>query len=310
MANPLVSVIIPVYNVEAFLERCVRSVLEQTYPELEVLLIDDGSTDGSGALCDALAQTDARILVLHKPNGGLSDARNCGIEAARGDWLTFLDSDDALDLAFVQTMVDAARQQDAELVICDYLRMDEADVPLEEPYRHVEAFTADGFSAYEHDYGHGGVQNTIACAKLYARELIGTTRFPVGKLHEDEYITYQWICRARRVCYVAQQLYRYRVRQGSIMTKRLTRRNLDAAAAYEERIRFFEENGRPLAKKKTVEQYCLALMYWAENCPGEAELIREVDRLQKAFRERFRKLLSLRLRFGLMRRVIAMKLRK
>ena len=116
MEQALISVIVPVYKVEAFLPKCVNSILNQTYKNLEILLVDDGSPDGSGALCDAYARQDSRVRVIHKKNGGLSDARNAGIEAAAGDYLAFVDSDDWLEPDTYEVMLSAAERHHTQLV--------------------------------------------------------------------------------------------------------------------------------------------------------------------------------------------------
>ena len=124
MIHDLVSIIVPVYNVEQYLDRCLDSLVRQTYSKIEILLVDDGSTDGSGALCDAWQRRDHRIRVFHKPNGGLSDARNHGLERASGDWVCFVDSDDWFDLRFVETMLGALEDTGADVAECDYVCTD------------------------------------------------------------------------------------------------------------------------------------------------------------------------------------------
>ena len=148
--NELVSVIVPVYKVEPYLDRCVASILAQTYPNLEVILVDDGSPDNCPAFCDAWAQRDARIRVIHKKNGGQSTARNAGLDAARGEWIAFVDSDDTITPDYCAKLYAAVQQTGAQIAACNYRQVDESGQPLKEQYLHVRAEVLDQKEALEH----------------------------------------------------------------------------------------------------------------------------------------------------------------
>lgn len=216
-----VSVIIPVYNVEKDVEACLRSVMTQTYADLEILVCDDGSTDMSGAICDRIALEDHRVHVIHTSNEGLSAARNTCLNVATGDYVTFVDSDDLIAADYVARLWKACDEHHAEIAICDYQRFPEDENTLaeddgtgEEVYTNVECLE------YMYHPKSPGM-SFISCAKLYKRTLFEDLqiRFPVGKLHEDQFTTYRLIYAAQRIVYVQSPMYGYRTRGGSIMTK-------------------------------------------------------------------------------------------
>lgn len=254
-----ISVIIPVYNVEAFLERCVQSVLQQTYSELEILLVDDGSTDASGALCDALVQKDPRIRCIHQKNGGLSAARNTGIEACTGAWLLFLDSDDWYDPTLVETLYRACQQLQVPLAECSYRCVYREAVTLEtactgQTILGTAADAIEGCLNWE-------LYRSIACNKLLRRDIVGDIRFPVGRLHEDEFTTHLFYAAAGQVAFVDVALYNYdRTREESI-TARFTLRNLrDACEAFRQKMHFIWEHPEfSRLDAKVADCYCYVL---------------------------------------------------
>lgn len=235
----LVSIIVPVYNVAQYLDRCLDSLVKQTDPNIEIILVDDGSTDGSGALCDLWQQRDGRIRVFHKPNGGLSDARNHGLERASGEYICFVDSDDWCDLRYVEVMRGVLEDTGSDLVECDYLTTDErAPAPVS------------GQTAYDYRLSEGRecflrfLTNEFfvsVCNKLYRRSLLESQPFRVGVYHEDEFWTYRIFSRAQRACRLRYTGYYYYQRQGSIVhTTPSQKRLTDAFAAAKERMEFIE----------------------------------------------------------------------
>ena len=235
----LVSIIVPVYNVAQYLDRCLDSLVKQTDPNIEIILVDDGSTDGSGALCDLWQQRDGRIRVFHKPNGGLSDARNHGLERASGEYICFVDSDDWCDLRYVEVMRGVLEDTGSDLVECDYLTTDErAPAPVS------------GQTAYDYRLSEGRecflrfLTNEFfvsVCNKLYRRSLLESQPFRVGVYHEDEFWTYRIFSRAQRACRLRYTGYYYYQRQGSIVhTTPSQKRLTDAFTAAKERMEFIE----------------------------------------------------------------------
>ena len=233
-----ISVIVPAYNVETYLQRCVDSILRQTYPHLEVILVDDGSTDGTGALCDALAGLDGRIQVIHKPNGGLSDARNRGLDAATGEYIAFVDSDDWIDPAMYETLVRVLCQERVDLVVCEATRVRDGAACRRQGTG--EVFSLDCQRAMEmliqDRRFHGNAWN-----KLYARRLWDRVRFPVGRCYEDVHIMHEIYDLCERIAFVDEGLYYYFQRDGSIVHAAQLRPYLDfvhgALARYEYLLR-------------------------------------------------------------------------
>ena len=213
--NPLISVIVPVYNVAAWLPRCVDSVLAQTYQNLEILLIDDGSTDASGEICDAYAEKDPRIRVIHKKNGGLSSARNAGLDVSNGQYLGFVDSDDWIEPEMYAEMLALMVRNEAQLVCAG--RYDVAGETGEKttglcPKRQASV-TGEELAGMIFLWDHC---DSSACDKLYRRELFDGIRYPEGKTCEDVPVTYRLALKAHRAVLCDKPLYNYFHRSGSI----------------------------------------------------------------------------------------------
>ena len=215
----LISVIVPVYNVQQYLEKCVSSLLQQTYEKFEIILIDDGSTDQSGILCDEIAEKDERILVIHKKNGGLSEARNVGIDAAKGEYLYFLDSDDYIAEDTLEKLFHKIRKENADLVIGGISFVDEEGGVIKKILPSLlreEVWNEEQF--WENYYANTEkICSIVACNKLYHRKLFEIERYDVGKLHEDEYICHRIISRCSKIAIVNKALYYYLQRNSSIM---------------------------------------------------------------------------------------------
>lgn len=277
------SVIVAVYNIEDYLERCVRSLMNQTWKNLQIILVDDGSTDNSGSLCNALAGEDNRILVVHKENGGLSDARNAGIERAEGDYLAFVDGDDWVDEGMYENMLSALRRFDAPLCVCRYKqirgqRIEDASTGAALVFEGEEALEC--FLLEEDEVA---IQNA-AWNKLYKRELMGELRFPVGKYYEDIVYTTKLLARAARTVYLDQAWYNYVLeRDGSIMGEGIGERIFtDQIPAYEEKEAFLRSIGRAdLADVHRYFFYKRLLLYYT--ALGKAASERRRD-----FRKRIR----------------------
>lgn len=244
----MISVIVPVYNVSNYLERCVQSLLDQSYADFELILVDDGSTDDSGQLCDQLAQQDQRIKVIHKPNGGLSDARNAGLEVASGQWLSFVDSDDWVEPDFLQKLHAAAVQSDAEVAICAYaLTYDR------QPCRSVLIGKASvvmvSERALEDILTYQRFGGVMTWNKLYKKDLFikQQIRFPKGKVHEDNFTTYKTYYYANKVAYIDEALYNYYQRDNGIMAEQFSEKRYHAVEAAQEARQFVNDKTVKLA---------------------------------------------------------------
>ena len=233
MAN--ISVIVPVYKVEQFLSRCVDSILCQSYTDFELILVDDGSPDGCGAMCDAYAQRDSRIHVVHQENGGLSAARNSGIDwvfaNSASRWLAFVDSDDWVHPDFLKVLYETAEETLCRISVCGFFRTSGEEFP-DQPY-HAPMRIASG-DYYCGDYQDG--QTAVVWNKLYHRSLFKQLRYPVGKLHEDEFTTYQAVYQAETVAITPMVLYAYYQNPGGIMKSPWSPRRMHALEAFEQQI--------------------------------------------------------------------------
>jgi glycosyltransferase involved in cell wall biosynthesis len=260
-----ISVIVPVYNVETYLARCVQSLCRQTYTNLEMILVDDGSTDHSGSLCDLLAAGDDRIRVIHKQNGGLSDARNKGIESAQGDYLAFLDGDDWYDPVMLELLLKLCAEHDAEIAECSYRSICRDVVRAETSCSgFIKEFTPAEAIESNLDWQYC---KPVAWNKLYRRDVIGEIRYPVGRLHEDEFTTHLFYLAARKIIYIDMALVNYERRNSESITARFHPRNMDACEAFREKMHLIWS--RPELQglnRKICNNYCYVLTDRAARC--------------------------------------------
>ncbi len=239
--NRLVSVIIPVYNTEKYLNCCLDSVTGQTYKTLEILLIDDGSTDSSGRICDAYAASDQRIRVVHQENAGLSDARNKGIDLAEGDYLAFVDSDDYIREDYIEILLAACVKEDCDAAIADYKRVAAGDCCREAAETApTECISNIQASLRIYDYAYY-IRTITAWGKLFRKNLFQNIRFPSGKIHEDEAVTYQLLYYAHRVAYIDAVLYYYRQNGEGIILSGFSQKSFYYLEALEERLEFYRQ---------------------------------------------------------------------
>lgn len=245
--NQLVSMIVPIYKVEKYLGQCIESLIAQTYRNLQIILVDDGSPDRSGEICEEYAKKDDRILVIHKENGGLSDARNAGIEKAAGEWLCFIDSDDYIAPDMVETLYRLVEEHRAKLAWCAVKEVEEeAKYPYTMPGGDKEKEEITVYTPVEAEkqfYTMNKQQCLITCNKLFHRKLYETIRFPKGKLYEDGYTFYRTIYIAEKVVTTSRSLYYYRQRKGSIMADHGDRIYLPSLEAAKERLDFYRGHG-------------------------------------------------------------------
>ena len=226
--KPLLSIIVPVYKVENYLQKCIDSILAQTFTDFELILVEDGSPDGCPALCDAAAAKDARVRVIHQKNGGLSAARNAGLDAARGAWIGFVDSDDYIAPEMYETLYKAVQSTGADLALCDYAEVNEAGTPCPKMHGSLSGMELTGRELLQKA---SALMVQLAWNKLYRRAIFAQLRYPVGKLNEDIFMSPD-ICRqARKAVVVPEALYYYVQRSSSIMGKNKTLRHYDAAEA-------------------------------------------------------------------------------
>ena len=260
----MVTIIVPVYNIIKYLPACVESVQKQTYTDIEIILVDDGSTDGSGALCDEYAARDTRIRVVHKENGGLSSARNAGLNVANGQWLLFVDGDDYLvNNAVEQLLAVAEMQKDADFIQFLYQETDGSWQPEKQTPEMTVLTGAPEFFRYLYDMG--GVAAS-ACTKLFRKNLFDSIRFKEGVHHEDEELMTRLLPKCRKVVHTNLLLYGYVMRQDSIVHAAFSSKAMDIFPIMDERIQALQQLGcNDLAAETQCRmfqtaawQYCLA----------------------------------------------------
>lgn len=246
----MISVIVPVYRVERYLDRCVESIVSQTYRDLEILLVDDGSPDRCGEMCDAWAKRDARIRVIHKQNGGLSDARNAGIDAAEGELLSFIDSDDYIEPDMLENLCRALNEQAAQVAVCNFVaaypdgnRPEKDGASFDKPqFREEQTLSSREYLLQAR--GDLRAVSVVAWNKLYRRELFARLRYPKGRLHEDEFVFHHLFYPCDRIVCIPENGYHYLQRPDSIINgeKQLLLRK-DMLDALLDRARYFCDCG-------------------------------------------------------------------
>ncbi len=251
---PAISVIVPVYKVESYLRRCVDSILNQTFSDFELILVDDGSPDRCGEMCEEYAGQDTRIHVIHQKNGGLSAARNTGIDWAfansNSQWLAFVDSDDWVAADYLETLYRAASETECRISVCGFYRTGGEALPKEDST--YEVMPADAY--YCTTQLHEGV-TAVAWNKLYHKSLFENLRYPVGKLHEDEFTTYKMIYQAGKISVVRGSFYAYFQNQAGIMLSKWNPRRMHILEALEQQIQFAQVQHYPNLELKAVKHY-------------------------------------------------------
>jgi glycosyltransferase involved in cell wall biosynthesis len=252
-SQPCVSVIVPVYNTAPYLVRCVDSILAQTHTNLEIILVNDGSTDESGQICDKYALLDERITVIHKENGGLSSARNAGLDVANGEWIGFVDSDDWVIPEMYERLLVAANSENADITLCGFSYVDERGQILKKnTFKKKAKYTKK--EAYNYLASDLAVLYVVAVNKLYKKNIFDNIRYPQGRLHEDEFIIHHLIKESNYIVTIPDTLYMYVQRNGSITNSHYTiQRLLDTWDALYDRYEFFKNQGLRKNAKITMQ---------------------------------------------------------
>lgn len=252
-----VSIIVPVYQVEKYIRQCVDSILAQTFTDFELILVDDGSKDMSGKICDEYAGMDGRVKVIHKENGGLSDARNIGMDQAVGHYFMFVDSDDYIAPTMVECLYENISNEKADIAACNYLYFFENDRKKD----FSTNINAEILTGKEIFYNRKNERNygvwTVAWNKLYKKETFGKVRFRFGKYHEDEFWANDIYQMDIKVVMIPECLYYYRQRDNSIMGKKNIEKNFDIIEAFQERIYIYLKNEKYADQAYKVMVYSL-----------------------------------------------------
>lgn len=260
MDQGLISVIIPVYNVSNYLAQCLESVLGQTYTNLQIICVDDGSTDGSGEICDFYAKKDSRLQVIHQKNAGAGAARNTGLSFAEGDFIGFVDSDDYIAVEMYQTLVDALTQTGSDIAACNTVEVYQNRMVGCDSSGERQCFS--GMELLKKTAEHW--KYYIMVNKLFRRELVQDIRFPEGNIIDDGFYTYQIIAKARKVAWIESDLYYYRQRRSSVMNLAAYagRRNLDTISLVKQKLEYVKCNypeAVPVFERKMLDTFVMVI---------------------------------------------------
>lgn len=291
MEEDLISVIIPVYNVEKYLRQCINSVINQTYHNIEIILVDDGSPDNCGKICEEYAQKDSRIKVIHKKNGGLSDARNAGIEIATGKYITFIDSDDDIVKEYVEYLYGLLSKNKTKMSIGSYSVISkEKKINIGEGYTEKVLTTEECLERMLCEEGF----SISSCAKLYSKELFDNVEFPKGKLNEDNGTTYKLILQCEKISFGNKSIYNYYKRDNSIMTSKFNLKKLDLIELTDEMCDTIDEKYPNLKdstdKKRVTARFSILRQMLVEKLDDEQKI--KAKEMEKYIKERKKEILK------------------
>lgn len=241
MENPTISIIVPVYNVEKYLDRCIQSILNQTFKDFELILVDDGSTDNSGFICEKYKEMDNRIVVIHKENGGLSSARNTGLDIAIGKYIGFVDSDDYINENMYEILYNEAIKNNSDVVVSDFEKVCENKEHINYKLDKYEIENYNNIEALNQLFESKNVIFIVAWNKLYKRQIFNNLRYEEGKIYEDEFIIHKILYESKITTFIDLKLYYYVQRENSITQSKFSVKNLMAIEAMEDRIQFFKK---------------------------------------------------------------------
>lgn len=280
ITTPCISVVVPVYNVCSYVDECVKSIVEQTLYDIEIILVDDGSTDGSGKKCDDWAKKDSRITVIHKANGGLSDARNCGVNIAQADWIVFVDSDDIIHVELCTTVWNLLHKYKVDGVVYGYKPFLQ-DMP--NLHSHIDTNRVELLDAnctLTKMFVPSYHINVIACNKLFAKVCYTSKPFPKGKLHEDFYVMPDIINMQKKIVYLDEALYFVRQAPGSITRRKYALKRLDELEGIEHVVKLLQDNDNKEALSYLYRIYlwklCDHQMYLQAYFPQEKAIRKDV----------------------------------
>lgn len=291
----MISVVVPIFNVEKYLTECIESILNQTYKDFELILVNDGSTDNSLKICNEYLKKDERIRVINKENGGLSSARNSGIEVAKGEYIAFIDSDDLINENMFEKMMKIAIEKNADIVQCNYQEFyDESEINSNidisneiEELNNIEAL----HKFYENGKSACAV---VAWNKIYKTKLFNDVRYPFGRVHEDVFTTHKLLYKANKIICIKDKFYYYRQRANSITTNKYNKKRLDILDAIEERANFLKNIvGNEELYNLEIRNYSYNIMLsyskYKESNPNDEATLKEIKERAKRMFKKFMK---------------------
>lgn len=232
---PKISIIVPIYNVDKYLERCIDSILNQKFNDFEVILVNDGSTDKSGIICDMYAKQDNRVIVKHKNNGGQSDARNLGIKIAKGEFIGFVDGDDMIEYDMYDTLYSLIKEHDADIATGRTLTVKSKDSVKIELTNKVKVYSNKEAIKVTYD---GGLSGYSPCNKLYRKALFDNVEFPIGRIYEDASILYKLYMNSEKIVFIDKYIYRYIRRNGSTTNTDFSEKRFDIVDMYNDKYKY------------------------------------------------------------------------
>ena len=271
----LVSVIVPVYNSEKYLGECVDSILNQTYRNLEIILVDDGSTDTSGAICDMYAENDSRVQVIHKKNGGNGDARNAGLKIATGQWITMSDNDDIFHKRQIEVLLTSTRDKGAEIAVGWYRPFDVSEIPQDEDIDDHFLNTVEVLTN-KHLYDDAFIQKrsmilTVPWSKICRKELYNGVWYPAKSRHDDTWTTWKLYENAHKVVFIPIILHYWRDDPNSFGRRRFDASHFDGMDAYRVQMEYFHGQGRQRYVEITLASYT-EMFFWCYNHMKECRM--------------------------------------
>jgi len=259
--NELVSVVIPVYNVEKYVARCIESVINQSYCNIEILIINDGSMDNSENICRIYQKQDDRIIYIYQENQGLAGARNTGIRHAHGTYIVFVDSDDYVATDYVKILYDLLKKYNADMSICGHKKTLKDNEIIEKKIYPVYQYS--GVELVRRMYEHNLLEINVAWNKMYRKDMFNNEQFPLGKLHEDFVLNTKLMYYSKKIVYTYEPLYFYYQSPNSITRRVITKRNLDCLEQIEKRMDFYREvNEESLYNRTVLDLEVLTLKYY------------------------------------------------
>ena len=302
--QPLISVIVPVYNVEKYLKKCVDSITSQTYKNLEIFLVDDGSTDSSGQICNEFEKNDARIKVIHKKNGGLSDARNAGLDRAKGQYYAFIDSDDYIQDNTIEIMLNAIKKNKSEIAVCNMIRF------LEEGETVQFYCPTDHEVLYQGNQRYKTLNQPSVCNKLFEAKLSEGIRFPKGKYYEDTFVYHEVLYRANNIVLTGTDSYWYLSREDSIVGQpQYTERYFDFIEAVYKRADFLlKHDVQPYAKEACLSLYA-AIANAESNIEENTKTIEKFSIARKQYTLAYNELMKTKNQIGIKQKLRLMLLK-
>lgn len=282
----MISVIVPIYNVEKYLVRCIESIINQSYQDLEIILVDDGSTDSSGKICDEYALKDVRIIVVHKENGGLSDARNAGLAHATGEYIGYVDGDDWIEPDMYEKMVSNCMSTGMDVAACRYREVYPDSIIDNSSERVLTLSREEALEIYLCGHPNVKIYNSV-WSKLFRADLVKDFRFPVGQKSEDIMYTTKAFCNMNGCVYIDKALYNYvRGRAGSIMETYDEKRMFqDELPFFKEQIAYVKSKGLEEYSDKAAYHYYRRLMIYFLDCRKDATMKGAADKLSELIRQ-------------------------